>query len=258
MGALIVEPVEVDKEVEAGTFDVRELEKDKKVWIVCWSATRPTFRIKAVLVPGGDKPEADPVTVGVPVPLNDADLQRLGQSQRLHMQPLQSGYRIPVILRARAKDGTPFGLGHFRRYVRLTSDDEGIEPVEVKVAGVVQGDVQVGGDKEAGAINLGPFPRNRGTRGSITVQTDVPKLKLELDSSRIPEYLKVRFPTEPEVTPTGHRMWVLEVEVPANAARGTFPRSDDPVYHDGAIYVKTTETPPRSIRIPVIGTANED
>jgi hypothetical protein len=257
VGASIVEPMEVDRELAAGTFDVRELGKGKKVWIVCWSATRPSFHVKAERVEGREKAESDPVEIGSPIPLNEADLHRLGQSPKLHMMQILSGYRVPVILRARAADGTPFGLGHFRRYVRLSSADEGIEPVDVRVAGVVEGDVRVGSVKEAGVLTLGPFPSSRGTRGSITVQTDVPGLNLELDSSRIPAYLKVRFPKEPEVTSTGHRMWVIDVEVPPGAARGDFPRTGDPVYHDSAIYVKTNETPPRSIRIPVVGTANE-
>jgi hypothetical protein len=50
---------------------------------------------------------------------------------------------------------------------------------------------------------------------------------------------------------------VLEVRIPRDKARGEFPRLDDPVYHDSAIYVKTKEKPPRTIRIPVTGTANE-
>jgi hypothetical protein len=258
VGVLIVEPMEVDKELSAGNFDLRELEKGKNVSIVCWSATRPSFRLKAELLEGLDKTASDPVEVGAPVPMNDADFQQLiKRSPRLQMQPLLSGYRIPVTLRARAKDGTPFGLGHFRRYVRLSSPDEGIEPVDVKVTGFAEGDVSVGSSKEGGVLTLGPFLSSRGARGSITVQTDVPGLQLALDAARIPAYLKVRFPREPEVTATGHRMWLLEVEVPPNAARGDFPRSDDPVYHDSAIYVKTNEKPPRSIRIPVRGAANE-
>ncbi len=171
--------------------------------------------------------------------------------------PVLSGYRVPVTLHARAKDGTPFELGHFRRYVQLASDDEGIEPVQVRISGMVQGDVTVGDGKEGrGSISLGPFHRSRGARGSITVQTDK-DFDLTLDSSRIPAYLKVDFPDKPEMTPSGHRVWVLSVEVPPNAAQGEFPRSDDPVYHDSAIYVKTNEKPPRFIRIPVTGAANE-
>ncbi len=172
------------------------------------------------------------------------------------MLTIQSGYRIPLTLRAKAKDGTPMDWGHFRRLVRLTSEDEGIEPVEVKVTGEVHGEVTVG-DQGRGTITLGPFRRSRGARGAIALQTDVQNLKLNLDSARLPPYLKVRFPKEPEKTANGHRTWLLEVEVPPNTARGDFPRADDPAYRDSAIYVTTEEKPPRSIRIPVIGTANE-
>jgi hypothetical protein len=61
----------------------------------------------------------------------------------------------------------------------------------------------------------------------------------------------------PQKSLGGHRMWVLRVEVPPSAARGEFPRLEDPVFRDSAIYVKTNEQPPRSIRIPVRGVANE-
>ncbi len=47
VGALIVDPIEVDSDVSAGNLHVRDLEAGKKLWIVCWSATRPSFHLKA-------------------------------------------------------------------------------------------------------------------------------------------------------------------------------------------------------------------
>jgi hypothetical protein len=259
VGAVIADPMEVQAEVAAGSFDVRDLEKGKKVWLYCWSVTRPSFHIKAERVLPPNKPETDSFEVGQPIQMTEADLLRLGSIPELHMMRILSGYRIPVTLHAKAKNGTPFEMGHFRRYVKLSSDDAGIEPVEVKIRGVVRGAVTVKGNAaESGAINLGPFKRSQEKKVAVSVQTDEKGLDLELDSSRIPAFLKVDFPKKPEVTDSGHRSWLLRITVPQNAARGEFPRSDDPVYHDSAIYVKTKETPPRSIRIPVIGTANDD
>jgi hypothetical protein len=257
VGVIIAEPMEVSKEVEAGVFGIRDLEKGKKVWIICWSVTRPSFQLKAEQMHERHKAESDPIEMGQPIPLTAAELRRMGQSEKMHMLTIKSGYRIPLLLRAKANDGTPMDWGHFRRVVRLSSEELGIEPIEVKVTGEVHGDVTVGTKADAGRITLGPFLRSRGARGTIVLQTDVQNLKLGLESSRLPPYLKVRFPKEPEKTATGHRMWLVEVEVPPNTARGDFPRADDPVYRDSAIYVKTEEKPPRSIRIPVIGTANE-
>jgi hypothetical protein len=257
-GVLIARPVEVNKEMTLGPFTLRELEKEQKTWLLCWSLTRPSFHIKVEPVYRGGKAESDPIEIGQPIPLSDADLRRIEKgSERLHMVRILSGYRVPVTVRGRAKDGTPIEWGHFRRYVNLTSDDPGIEPVQVKLMGEVHGEVTIGSGKEGGSINLGPFLRSRGARGEIVLQTDATNIDLELDKSHIPEYMQVQFPDKPEVSPGGHRLWVLEVRVPPHKARGEFPRADDPVYHDSAIYVKTKTKPLRTIRIPVTGTANE-
>ncbi|HEY7428431.1 MAG TPA: hypothetical protein VH682_29635 [Gemmataceae bacterium] len=251
---LIARPMEVNPEVSAGSFSLRDLEKGKQMWIVCWSMTRPSFTVK-VQQDREHKAESDAVEVGQPIPLSAEDLRHLEQSERVPLQIL-SAYRIPVTLHAKAKDGTPIEWGHLRRYVSLTSDDPGIEPVQVKVTGDMHGAVAIGNGNEGKTINLGPFARSRGARGDIVLQTDVKGLDLKLDRARVPEYLKVRFPQKPEVSPSGHREWLLEVEVPRNAASGEFPRSDNPVYRDSAIYVTTNENPPRSIRVPVAGAAN--
>jgi hypothetical protein len=160
-GVLIARPVEVNKEMTLGPYTLRDLEKGQKTWILCWSLTRPTFHVQVEPVHPG-KAESDPVEIGQPIALSDEDLRHIEKSsEKLHMVRLLSGYRIPVTVRARAKDGTPIEWGHFRRYVKLTSDDDGIEPVEVKLVGEVHGDVTVGSGTEGGSINLGPFVRSR-------------------------------------------------------------------------------------------------
>jgi hypothetical protein len=258
LGVAIAEPIMFDPDVSFGTVNVRELETNKKkVGVYCYSVTRPALRIKAERAAKNLKQESDPFEVGQPEPLSTEQLRKLEEKSKAHVLRFLSGYRIPVFLSARAKDGTPIEMGHFRRLVRLSiDDDESIEPVQVEVSGVVEGDVMVGNAQEPGEIILGPFPSKRGKKGDITLQTDVKNLGLELDKSRVPEYLKARL-KGPEETGTGHRTWVLEVEVPPDAAHGDFPRQDDPVYRDSAIYVKTNEKPQRSIRIPVKGAAND-
>jgi hypothetical protein len=250
----IARPIEVKEEVSVGSFDIRDLETEQKKWVYCWSETRPSFTVKVEPVHGRRAAESDAVEVGQPIALNADDLRRLEQSEKTPGRIL-SGYRIPLTLRAKAKDNTPIEWGQLFRYINLSSDDEGIEPVQVRVTGAVHGDVTVGGGKDSGVINLGPFSRSRGARGEVVLQTDVQGLELKLDSSRVPEYLKARL-GNPEVSPSGHRVWVLEVEVPPDVASGEFPRTDDPIYRDSAIYVTTEEERPRSIRVPVMGTAN--
>ncbi len=257
VGTIISEPMIVGREVAVEPFNIRDLEnrQGKRIDIVCYSVTRPAFQVRAERATENIKPESDPIEVGQPRALSDENLRRLEQSKERHMLHILSGYRIPIVLHAKAKDGTPFEMGHFRRFVKLTSPDEGIEPVEVEVLGLVEGDVKVGGPKEGGAVLLGPFPSSRGAKGDVTLQSDRPGLELTLDDTRVPSFVKAKL-EGPEKSLGGHRMWVLRVEVPPSAASGEFPRPEDPVFRDSAIYVKTNEKPSRSIRIPVRGVAN--
>ena len=271
-GARISSPVEVSRELTIDPISERDLEKlqaepDQKGrpgrgWIVCYSVTRPTFHVKAEVV--HDRPQeaqSDPIVVGEPIPLEPRDLRRIEENDKgdLHRLTILSGYRIPVTVQARAKDGSPIEWGRFYRIVQLSSTEPGIEPVQVQVTGEVVGDISIGINNEGGTINLGPFSRTRGTSNAINLETDEKSIDLELDQSRKPKFLNVTL-SEPQET-AGHRSWVLRVKVPPNAARGEFPRPDNPDYRDSAIYVKTKGgkkgSSHRSIRIPVRGVANE-
>jgi hypothetical protein len=270
-GVRIATPLELNKELTIQPVNERELEKMEaenpergrlgRNWIICFSLTRSYFRLKAEVF--HDRPEeadSDPVEVGEPVPLTPEVLRRLEEKQEaMHRLTAMSGYRIPVTVRPRAKDGTPMEWGRFRRTVQLSSPDPGIEPVQIQVMGEVVGDISVGVGDEAGAINLGPFPQSHGTHRSINLETDEKAIDLELDLKRKPKYLNVTL-SKPQET-GGHRSWVLRVDVPPGAAQGEFPRADNPVYRDSAIYVKTkggkSGTSLRSIRIPVHGVANQ-
>jgi hypothetical protein len=109
-----------------------------------------------------------------------------------------------------------------------------------------------------GRVDLGNFVRRDGTRWRrLALESDLAGMELELERSRLPKYLEVRFPPKPEESKSGHRTWRLEVRVPPNAARGPFPRREDPAYRDSAVYVRIAGKTPRSIRIPVTGVAND-
>lgn len=258
---LIADPVVLaNKKLALPVVTTRHLEnlenkkKNEHGWIVCGSMTRLRFHVQAELVHERVKAESDPVEVGEPVPLNAEDLRKLAKEFEDQMPTILSGFKIPVTLKARAKDGTPIEWGHFTRFVRMTAEESG-EPVLVEVTGQVLGDVTVGEmGKVRGSLDLGPFPRERGTHGNLILQTDEKNLELEVDASRQPEYLKASL-SKPEVTTAGHRLWKLRVEVPRGVARGEFPSDDNPLYRDSAVYVKTKGKPPQSIRIPVTGTA---
>lgn len=265
---LISTPLELDRDVSIPAVYETELfnmPEGQRGYIYCWSLTRTAFPLEATLVREHLKPESDALEVGKPIPLQEEDLLQLQQRDtRMQKFPVKSGYRIPITVRAKAPDGTPIEWGEYSRHVVLhTSSD--FEPVTVRVSGAVLGDIIVGGGKGGGALNLGPFPRRRGVVGnkpnnSITLQTDEEDVELELDRSRVPEYLNPSL-SKPQQSRNGHRQWVLRVEVPPNEVRGTFPRDDDPVYRDSAIYVKTkvgnSTKSSHKIRIPVLGVAND-
>jgi hypothetical protein len=259
----IMDPVVLPyQEVKLPPVSLRQLENLEKnqtgqqSWIVCGSMTRTRFRIQAELVHENTKAESDPLEIGEPIPLGSGDISKLVKDFPSETPTILSGFKIPVTLKAHAKDGTPAEWGQFTRYVRMTAEGNG-ESVAVQVTGQVLGDVHVSEvGKVAGALDLGPFPRASGTKGRVILETDEKKLELELDKSRLPEYLRVSLKKLAE-TGAGHRSWKLEVEVPPNKARGEFPSSNNPLYRDSAVYVKTNGNPPHSIRIPVMGTANE-
>lgn len=274
-GVRISSPLEVNRELTIDPISERELEKLQdepyqkgrrgRGWIVCYSMTRPTFRVKAeILHERPQEAQSDPIEVGEPIPLEAQYLKQLTEGNKaekgeMHRLTVLSGYRIPVTVRAKAKDGTPIEWGRFQRVVELSSPDPGIDPVQVQVTGEVEGDISIGINNESGTINLGPFRRTHGTSNAINLETDEKSIDLELDESRKPKFLKVTL-SKPQET-AGHRSWVLRVTVPPNAARGEFPRPDNPDYRDSAVYVKTkggkTGSSLRSIRIPVRGVANE-
>jgi hypothetical protein len=258
----IAAPLEVSKDFSIPAVDTRDLEKSQRglrSWIVCWSLTRSSFDLKAEMLRSRLTEDSDAVQVGQPVPFNAADYARIEKLESMQMMTARSGYKIPVYVQAKAKDGTPIEWGFFSRLVQLSSSDPTIEPVQVTVTGEVNGDVSIGSGKEAGAINLGSFFRKSGTQREVVLQTDNRAIDLVLDDAHRLDYLRPSL-SKAQETSSGHRLWKLRVEVPPGTADGDFPRRDNPDYRDSAIYVKTVDRksgkPLRSIRIPVRGVAN--
>jgi hypothetical protein len=261
---LMAPPLGVDRELTMPAItegDLQALRDGQQGNLYCWSLTRPAFPLTVKLLHEQLKPESDSVEVGQPVLLTGEDLDTLQQRERFRITTVLSAYRIPVTVRAKAKDGTPIEWGEFNRIILFSASQEA-EPIPVRVSGAILGDIVVGGGKGGGSLNLGPFPRRAGVVGikannSIVLETDEEDVELKLDRTRVPEYFKPSL-SGPTQSRDGHRTWVLRVEVPPNEVRGPFPRADDPTYRDSAIYVirKSTKSS-RSIRIPVQGVANE-
>jgi hypothetical protein len=264
----------VARDLDLGTFQQADLTAGVSAAIVVWSSTRAELKLHARSVKEGD-PSADPFEVGRPVRLSEEERAEL---ERSHNPPpgappgrpelagrVLCAYRIPLALRAVAKDGkTPFDLGPFRRWVQVEAFDAG-EPAQVTVVGQVRGPVTVTNGERGGVVVLGTFPRSKGKRATVTLESEVAGVMLEVDRERMKQagtdFLTADLGAPSKGGPT--RTWRMQVEVKPNSANGPFPRREDPAYRDSAIYLKVwrevnggrTALPP--VRIPVYGTANE-
>ena len=97
-----------------------------------------------------------------------------------------------------------------------------------------------------------------GAHEAISLQSNLTGLKLTLDRQRTPAFLDATL-AGPTRIGQKRQGWTLEADVLKGKVRGPFPRRGHPLYEDSAIYLKALlpGKSPRSIRIPVRGTANE-
>jgi hypothetical protein len=252
-------------DVDAGSFSESELdgESGRQLSILVWSSTRPTVNLKAE-VPG-TPPEKSPFLVGKPEKLNEKETRALEQ---IHNTPKSDpslagkvlcAYRIPVIIRKVSQDGkVPFELGVFRRQFTISSPDEGVHPMEVTVHGRIHGSVALLGDYEGGMVSMTQFKSSAGSSRSIQLRSEDDRTTLTFDRERTPKFLSAKFVDKP-IDRDGQRIWKIMVEVGKGLATGPFPRPEGE-YRDSAIYLKASQPDktPRTIRIPVIGTATND
>jgi hypothetical protein len=260
-GALFVEAVRVlpeKKEVSVETL--RSGDQPHTASFVVYSSTRDHFALDAE--PEDTQQREHPfVTCGkrlngalAPVPLTDKERKDL--EEKYHTAVL-SGYTVPVAVAERLADGREHDLGPFRTGFTLTSSDALDDPLVLWVGGTVRGDVTViasDDNKSRDQVALGAFPRSSGITRTVTVEAE-PGAELQLD--RVPAFLKAELKPQGNPKEAGRRKaWSLTVSVPANAVSGDFPRTDDPVLSDTAIYLKL-KAKDRRVRIPVSGTASQ-
>jgi hypothetical protein len=250
--ALVVRPLVAPPEGDVGILSSHDLPRTRPLY--CYSATRHDVRVNVAVEHDGRSPAADPLVVGKPERLSEAELAEVAKGTGFPF--LRCGFRVPVTLKDKAADGTPFEWGQFQRYLSVTSPDENVEAQIVELRGAVLGDVTVGDRGEGGWVSFGSFRYSEGKKGTITLQSDVPGLDLEVDDARTPAFLQVKLKNQ-YTSPEGHRTWRFDVTVKPLEGPVTIPASDDAAFRDSAFYVKTKEKPPRSIRVPVRGTANQ-
>src|SRR5262249_21524856 len=154
---------------------------------------------------------------------------------------------------------TLFDVGPFRRGVLLSSPDVVGEPKLVQLRGRVVGLVELGsGDDEvSGTIDFRSFVRRDGAKATpLQLTSSGAGLKLEFDRDKTAKFLDATL-KGPFPVGEARQGWSLVARVKPNEASGPFPRHEDPLYEDSAIYLlaKVGDKPPRPIRIAVRGTA---
>ena len=244
------EPLMVETKLPFDAVSVSKLPYTKS--IVCWSVTRKSLTIVAEIT-GGRKGTAEPLELGVPVPISPKECR--AQVQLARDQNVMSAYQIPVTLRAEASAGKQVDAGPFRRRVELSLEGSASEPLVVDVYGTTLGDVNVLG-LNSGRVDFPRFDSKLGsTVRTLTLQSTTGSKKLEIDQERTSEFLKVELlpgPTEAATT------WQLKVHVREGTVSGPFPRDKPEVLRDSAVYVRPVgDAKARATRIAVEGSATD-
>ncbi len=207
-----------------------------------WSVTRDTPNVK--------------VENFAPDPLFDVQTRRLSDAEipglvkRLEAEGrgqtrIRAAYQVTVTVYEQ-KDGKEMDLGPFMHTLNVLLDEQPIGGGPM-VTGIVRGDIEVGGTDDQGKIKLKAFAAPQGTREVVSLWSDG-KVNLEVQSAT-PAGLEVKLSKLEKETTPGRAKWRMEVVAPPDAIpAGTFA-------DDSAILLRISSTPPRLVRIPVLGHA---
>jgi hypothetical protein len=203
-----------------------------------WSSTRAGFSLSA------QEDKEDPCVVCTAEYLTGEEFQEAAEllaKQESNTHPL-SIYRVNVLLNERVP-GKQMDLGPFVHEVQLKPDQEDLEKLAFSIGGTVRGDIQVGGSDDRDRIVLRTFSFEKGVTQHMAVDTAQPGTEVVLDSWS-PKYLNVELVKQQKGDAASH--WDLVVTVPPHRGAGALPK-------DSHIMLKTLDSPPRRIRIPIIG-----
>lgn len=219
-----------------GPNDVRERA------IIVWSPTRDSFPISA------NEAFDDPcIEVRAPRPMTAEERATLPFVMRAEglsgNTRIKSGYVVKVVVHER-RDGQQLELGPLNRKVGIRCLPDQPE-IPVMLGGTVRGGVRVGEGSDLDRINLATFRANHGVEKVVLVTSTEPGVDLEL-KGKTPDFLNVTF--ERNANAPGLAQWRLRVEIEPNKHSGFMPA-------ESAVYLQTKTTPPRSIRVPVVGNA---
>jgi hypothetical protein len=246
---VIVQPLMALPDTKVGVLTTSDLPRE--VSVTCFSLTRESLTLKPEIERDGRSPDSDPIELGSWRKLTPAEA-RLAVQDHL----TRSAYSIQVKLKPQAKDGTPFELGSFRRRIIVRPEEFPEVTPHITLSGQMEGDVAINGLTD-GAAYFGTFEAKLPHTMTITIESDTPGLALMVDTKRSADFVTADLTRMP-VKAGGHQTWKLKIKVLAGEASGRFPSADHERYRDSAVYLKTEGSSPRSIRIPVAGTATHN
>jgi hypothetical protein len=210
-----------------------------------WSATRTLELLKL------HDPTPDPLFVVTARDLTPAEMQELQQK----FPPLKISSRVKAAQRVTVtvheqKDGKQFDQGPFARTLPVffgeTLYPDGRGPT---VQGRIRGDVEVGGGDEQGKVVLKTFASRDGVVRKVPLSTEV-MVPLVVESS-YPPALKVKLERSEKESTKSRARWWMTLDIPPGAVTGTLPENS-------AVVLQLQTTPPRLLRIPIVGSAVAD
>jgi hypothetical protein len=219
---------------------------EKQIW--CWSATRKNLDLEVM--------NDNPLVVWKATRLNAEQCKDLegrlrgltGESTNkgaLNTRVL-CGYRLNVTVYEQ-KDGKQFDQGPFASMLSIRADGRQMASAGAPtVTGTVQGDVQVGGSEQKGRIDLGSFPARTGVKRTVLLWGP-PALGLKIEKY-YPTSLNVELKPNSKDSTTLKKNWELRLQIAPGSESGSLPENS-------IIILETQSTPPRHIRIPVVGNA---
>lgn len=228
------------QEVQLGSITTGQ---KREADVVFWSPTRDKFPASVGLA------TEDPcIELSTPRPLTPDELQRL-PVELLNSKTMQvwsrakSGYVVHVTVNE-SKGDNQLELGPLSRKFILNRSTDTENTVVLHAT--VRGSIKVGDAGDPDRVDLGTFNAGHGVEKHVGITSPDPSLQLVLDHVK-PDNLEVKL--EDAKAGPGVRRWKLNVFAPPNIFGGPLPG-------DAAIYLKTVTTPPRRIRIPVLGNAS--
>lgn len=244
-------PVEfTPRKVNAGVLGVRDRGQAKFLF---WSFTRPDLNLTL------DEDFRNP--------LLKLDLRRLTADEMKGMTELTKRM-TPEEFKAKQSEGEVFppiavaaywlhvtvheqakgkqldqGLSHF--YLPVLLDGEKLPTEPPMVLARVKGDIDIGDRNDQDKVNLKSFPASEGTTVTVPFWVNNAKLDFEAPEQEVPN-LEVKVKRQETI---GTRTkWQLEVRVPERSMSGPLP-------DHSAVILRTRTTPPRYIRIQLVGNA---